>query len=193
MQLVGAIGVGLFYPIQNWRAFVTRKPIGLSFLAFSVLAVGIAGYLALGLHLGTPIFWSLNISSLVFDILLLGLIYFWSPSLSIKEKIAGLLVIAIGFSTLSAVNIFWEQYAISVSGWMGFVGVVGFYPIQNAQLFRRRDPTGLSFTGFTSLFIGLCGLTIFGALINDMTIIFGNGITALGTLSILWAIARWKK
>ena len=70
---------------------------------------------------------------------------------------------------------------------------MGFYPIQNIQLFIKRDPTGLSFIAFISLFIGLCGLTVFGVLIGDVTVILGNGITALATLPILWGIARWKK
>ncbi len=193
MQLVGAIGIGLFYPIQNWRAFVTRKPIGLSFLAFSIIAVGVAGYLALGVRLGTPIFWSLNASNLFFEILLLLLIWFWSPALSTKERAAGLIVMAVGFSTIVSANLFLEEYATSISGWLGFAGVVGFYPVQNAQLFIKRDPTGLSLTAFSSLFVGLCGLTVFGVFIGDKTVILGNGLTALGTLPILWGIVRWKK
>lgn len=193
MQLIGAVGTGLFYPIQNWRAFVTRKPIGLSFLAFSVIAVSVGGYLSLGLHLKAPIFWGLNASNLVFAILLLVLLWFWSRTLSIKERVAGLLVMATGFSTLAAVNILFEQNAAAISGWIGLAGIVGFYAIQNAQLFIKRDPTGLSFVAFASLFVGLCGLTAFGVFISDTTVILGNGITALGTLPILWGILRWKK
>lgn len=193
MQLVGAIGIGLFYPMQNWRAFITRKPVGLSFLAFSVIAVGVAGYLALGVRLGTPIFWGLNASNLFFEILLLLIMWFWSPMLSAKERIAGLTILAVGFLTLAATNIFLEQHAASISGWIGLAGVIGFYPIQNAKLFISRDPTGLSLTAFASLFIGLCGLTAFGVLIRDITIILGNGITALGTLPLIWGIVWWKK
>ena len=193
MQWIGAIGIGLFYPIQNWRVFMTRKPIGLSFLGFSFIAVGVAGYLALGVRLATPIFYVLNISNLIFVTMLLLAMWFWSPSLKSWERVLGLLVLFVGLSGLAAVNLFAASIATTTSGWIGLIGIVAFYPIQNTKLFLTRNPTGLSFVAFFSLFVGLCGLTAFGFLVDDITIILGNGFTALGTLPILWGIVHWKK
>src|SRR3989338_7144277 len=99
-QWIGAIGIGLFYPIQNWRAFVTRNPVGLSFFAFSSIAVGVAGYISLGIKLGTPIFYGLNSVNLFFVFLLLGLMWRCSSSLLKKERMAGILVLVVGLSSL---------------------------------------------------------------------------------------------
>lgn len=192
IQLIGAIGVGLFYPMQNWRAFVTRTPTGLSFLAFSMIAVGVAGYLALGIRLQAPIFYGLNGSCLVFVVLLLTLMWLRSVDLCWKERAAGLLILSAGFSGLLAVNFLAKDIAPTVSGWMGFAGIVGFYPLQNGKLFLKRDSTGLSLAAFLALFIGLSSLTVFGMFIADITVILGNGLCALGTLPILWGIIRWK-
>ncbi len=104
-QWIGAIGVGLFYPMANWRAFVSRRPVGLSFLAFAVLAVGVAGYTALGFLLGTYIFAGLNAVSLVFEAFLLGLMWFWSSGLRCRERVLGLSVLAVGFALLMAINL----------------------------------------------------------------------------------------
>jgi len=193
MQWIGAIGIGLFYPIQNWRVLLTRKPIGLSFLAFSFITVGVAGYLALGVRLAAPIFYGLNTSNLIFATMLLLAMWLWSPTLKSRERALGLLVLFVGLSGLAAVNLFAAGIALAISGWIGLVGVIAFYPIQNTKLFLTRNPTGLSFVAFFSLFVGLCALTVFGFLIDDITIILGNGFTALGTLPILWGIAHWKK
>ncbi len=193
MQLAGAIGIGAFYPIQNWRLFVDRKVIGLSFLAFATLMVGVAGYIALGIRLDTPIYYAMNISNLIFAIAILAAIWFWSQSLSGKERAAGLSILVVGFSALLIVNLLAKDIAPIVSGWIGFGGIFAFYPIQNAKLFKTRDPTGLSLTAFSSLFVGLSALTIFGVLVDNVAIILGNGLTAIGTLPILYGIVAWKK
>lgn len=193
MQWIGAVGIGLFYPIQNWRAFVAKNPVGLSFLAFSSIAIGIAGYISLGIRLEKPIFYGLNSLNLFFAFLLLGLIWRCSSSLSKRERVAGIIVLVVGLFSLAAINIWMVDIAPTVSGWIGLAGIVGFYPIQNARLFKSRDPTGLSLTACIFLFIGLCSLAVFGVMINDITVSLGNGLTALGTIPILYGILRWNK
>ena len=192
-QWVGAIGVGLFYPIQNWRAIVTRNPIGLSFLAFSAIGVGLFGYISLGIHLGTPVFYGLNIVNLLFVFLLLGLMWRSSSPPSKKERTAGILVLAIGAASVVAVNLWMAGVAATVSGWIGLAGIVSFYPIQNAKLLKSHDPTGLSLTAFIALFLGLCSLTVFGVVVKDITVTLGNGLTALGNIPIICGILFWKK
>ncbi len=191
-QWIGAIGIGLFYPIQNWRAFTTKNPVGLSFLAFSAIAVGVAGYISLGVRLGTPIFYGLNSINLIFVFLLLGLIWRCSSLLSKKERLFGTIVLIVGLSGLVAVNLLAADVA-KWSGWIGLAGIIAFYPAQNAKLFKSRDPIGLSLTACVSLFIGLCGLAVFGVLINDATVALGNGLSALGTIPIIYGILRWNK
>ena len=191
-QWIGAIGVGLFYPMQNWRAFASRNPAGLSFLGFSFILVGILGYLLLGIHLGTPVFAFMNFSNFIFTTSLLVLMWKYSAVLSPTERNAGICVMLGGALMLLLIHAFFFETAATVSGVVGLVGIVLFYPIQNSKLFLTKDPTGLSFAAFLALYMGAGSLTIFGALIQDMSVIIGNGFSALGTLFVLLGILRWK-
>jgi len=78
-------------------------------------------------------------------------------------------------------------------GWIGMAGIIAFYPVQNFDLFRKKDPTGLSLIAFISLAIGLAFYALLGFLVNDLTIILGNGITFLGSLPIIWVIISKRK
>ena len=192
-QWLGTICIVAFYPIQNWRLFLTRNPIGLSFLAFSFIAVGISGYLALGLHLGLVGLTVGNASNLIFATLILVIVWFRSPLLHVREKVLGLLVLAAGLGALITVQLAASPaFAQGASGWLGFAGIVAFYPVQNSDLFRKKDPTGLSLLAFVSLAIGLACYTLLGFLVNDVTIIAGNGVSLLGSLPIIYMIVRYQ-
>ena len=104
IQWLGTVGIAAFYPIQNWRLVLARNPVGLSFLAFSFLAVGIAGYIALGLHLGLVVLAGGNMSNLVFASVILLLIWFRSSALTQKERVAGLSVLIIGIGFLALLH-----------------------------------------------------------------------------------------
>ena len=193
-QWLGAICIAVFYPAQNWRLVVTRNPIGLSFLAFSFISIGIAGYLALGLHLGLVGLTAGNASNFAFAILILLIIWRKSSALAMRERIAGLSVLLAGFGALAVLHLVTSQvFAQTASGWLGLTGIVAFYPVQNADLFRKKDPTGLSLFAFVSLAIGLAFYALLGFLVDDVTIIAGNGITFLGSLPVIYMIVRYRK
>lgn len=193
-QWIGVIGIGLFYVLQNWRAFASRNPAGLSFVGFCVLAVGVSAYVLLGFYLNTPIFLAVNALALAFDISLLALMLFHSATLSSEECATGLVVLIVGISALFAFQTTYSPAAAtSIFGWIGLAGTIAFYPIQNAKIFIKRDPTGLSLSAFVSLLVGVVGLTVFGILIGDKSVLFGNLFSAVGAVGILWGIIRWKK
>lgn len=194
IQWLGTAGIVAFYPLQNWRLALTRNPVGLSFLAFCFLVVGIAGYLALGLHLKL---WGIvigNSSNLFFASLILLIIWFRSSVLAGKERAAGVSVLIAGIGFLALAHIIWSrEAAASIVGWVGMFGVIGFYPPQNFSLFKKRDPTGLSLAAFVSLALGLVLYTVLGFMVGDLTLILGNGITFLGSLPIIAMILLKKK
>ncbi len=193
-QWLGTLGIVAFYPLQNWRLISTRNPVGLSFLAFSFIAVGIAGYLALGIHLKLLGLTVGNASNFFFASLILLLVWFRSPVLSRAERAAGILVLFVGLGFLTTLHVVTSlETAASLVGWVGMAGIIAFYPVQNFDLFRKKDPTGLSLIAFTSLAVGLAFYALLGFLVNDLTIILGNGITFLGTLPIIWVIATKGK
>lgn len=194
VQWTGLVFITLFYPIQNWRLVVTRQPIGISFLAFSLLAVGIGGYAFLGLYLEL---WGLmagNLLNIFFCGTILLMVLMWSPTLSSSERFWGLLVLVGGFLFLVATHLLMPRdVAVSVVGWVGMVGIIAFYPVQNLTLLKNQDPTGLSRAAFASLVIGLALYTILGFLVRDLTLILGNGLSFLGTVVVLFFILRGKQ
>jgi uncharacterized protein with PQ loop repeat len=193
-QWLGTVGIVSFYPIQNWRLFMTRNPVGISFLAFCCIVVGVAGYLALGVRLELVGLAFGNASNFFFASCLLLIVWFRSSTLTVKERVAGLLVLISGLGFLLTMNLLSsEAIAIKVSGWTGLTGIVAFYPIQNAVLFRKKDPTGLSLLAFATLTIGLVFYTILGFLVYDITIIAGNGLTAIGSMVVICMILRYRK
>ena len=196
IQWLGTVGIAAFYPIQNWRLVLARNPVGLSFLAFSFLAVGIAGYIALGLHLGLVVLAGGNMSNLVFASVILLLIWFRSSALTQKERVAGLSVLIIGIGFLALLHmIASRETAASIVGLVGMFGIIAFYPVQNYSLFKKRDPAGLSLLAFVSLAVGLAFYVWLGFIVRekDLTILIGNGVTFLGTLLIILLILRKSK
>lgn len=191
VQWGGLIFIGLFYPIQNGRLLFTRQPIGISFLAFSFLAVGIGGYALLGFYLEL---WGVmigNILNAFFCATILWIVWKWSQTLSSGERDKGLLVLVGGFLFLAAIHLLMPRdVAVSVVGWVGMVGIIAFYPVQNYTLFKKKDPAGLSLVAFSSLVVGLALYTILGFLVGDLTIILGNGASFFGTVLVLFFILR---
>ena len=193
-QWLGTVGIVSFYPIQNWRLFLTRNPIGISFLAFCCIVVGVAGYLALGVRLELAGLAAGNASNFFFACCLLLIVWFRSSTLTVRERVAGLFVLVSGLGFLLAMNLLSSRaIAIAVSGWTGLTGIVAFYPIQNAVLFRKKDPAGLSLLAFATLTIGLVFYTILGFLVHDITIIVGNGLTAIGSIVVIYMVLRYRK
>src|SRR3989338_2834658 len=193
-QWIGTVGIVAFYPIQNWRLLFTRNPVGLSFLAFALIAVGISGYLALGMHLGLVGLFRSNTSNLAFATLILLIVWFRSQGLRATERAAGLLTLIVGFGALIVIHLAASPiFASTAAGWLGLSGVVAFYPIQNANLFRTKDPTGLSLLAFACLTVGLAFYALLGFLVKDITIIIGNGVTFLGSLVVIYMIIRYRK
>ena len=191
IQWLGTAGIVAFYPLQNWRLIFTRNPVGLSFLAFSFIAVGIAGYFALGLHLGLLGLVFGNVSNFFFASLILLLVWFRSSALTRKERAAGICVLIVGIGFLVLLHmIASRETAASLVGWVGMFGVIAFYPVQNFNLFRKKDPTGLSLAAFVSLAGGLALYALLGFIVGDLTILLGNGITFLGSLPIILMILR---
>ncbi len=194
IEWLGTAGIVAFYPLQNWRLILTRNPVGISFLAFSFVAIGTAGYLALGIHLDILGLVIGNASNFFFASLILLLVWFRSSALTRRERIAGLSVFIIGIGFLSILHmIASRETAASIVGWVGMFGVIAFYPAQNFKLFKRKDPTGLSLVAFVSLAAGLAFYTLLGFVVKDTTIILGNGVSFLGCLPIIWMILRKKK
>jgi len=191
-QWLGTAGVVAFYPIQNWRLFLTRNPIGLSFFAFCLLSVGVAGYLALGLHLGLRGLAAGNAVNFFFVGVILTLLWFRSEALRLPERIAGLTVLLAGLGGLALVNLWGPGgFAEGFSGWLGLGGVVAFYPVQNFDLFRKKDPRGLSLLAFGVLAVGAAFYTLLGFLVRDVTVIIGNGFATLGALLTIYLILRY--
>lgn len=192
-QWLGTVGVSGFYPLQNWRLFFTRNPVGLSFLAFAFLTVGVAGYLTLGIRLGLLGLFAGNAINLPFVLAIVAIVLFRSAALKRRERLTGLAVLFLGLGALLGINLFGAPaLAQNASGWFGLVGVLTFYPVQNAVLFRSRNPAGLSLIAFASLAVGLAGYTALGVLVRDVTLILGNGLSFLGSLPILYMIVRYR-
>lgn len=193
-QWGGLIFIGLFYPIQNWRLLRTLQPVGISFLGFSLIAVGIFGYALLGFYLEL---WGVmigNVINLVFCGAILWIVWKWSKALSSRERRTGLIVLVGGFASLTAVHLLMPRdMAITAVGWIGMLGIIAFYPVQNYTLFEKKDPTGLSLLAFSSLVIGLALFTLLGFLVGDMTLIWGNGLSFLGTVLVLYFILHGKQ
>jgi len=192
-QWLGTVGVSGFYPLQNWRLFFTRNPVGLSFLAFAFITVGVAGYLTLGIQLGLLGLIVGNAINLGFALPILAIILLRSKTLTARERSRGLLVLGTAFVAFAWLLLLGGAVLETAAGWIGLAGVLAFYPIQNASLFRSKDPTGLSLVAFASLAVGLAGYTMLGVLVGDITIILGNGLTFIGTLPILFMIVRYRK
>jgi len=194
IQWLGTVAIVAFYPLQNWRLILTRNPVGLSFLAFCFIAIGIAGYLVLGLHLGLLGLVLGNASNFFFASLILLLLWFRSSALAGKERAAGISVLITGIGFLVLLHVIApRETAASLVGWVGMFGIIAFYPVQNFNLFKQKDPTGLSLSAFVSLACGLCLYAILGFMVEDLTLILGNGITFLGSLSIIAMILRKGK
>lgn len=191
-QWLGTVGVSGFYPLQNWRLFFTRNPVGLSFLAFTFITVGVAGYLTLGIQLGILGLTVGNAINLGFALPILFLILLRSKTLTTRERLGGFLVLAAAFVTFAWLVLLEGSVLEAAAGWIGLTGVLAFYPLQNAALFRSKDPAGLSLVAFISLAAGLACYTALGLLLRDITIILGNGLTFIGTLPILYMIVRYR-
>lgn len=44
LEIVGMVGITLFYPLQDWKLFTTRDPAGLSLPAFVSVGIGCAAF-----------------------------------------------------------------------------------------------------------------------------------------------------
>ena len=191
-QWAGMALIGLYFPLQNWRLILTRNPLGISFLAFAFLMAGIAGYISLALHLGLVGLAAGNISNFIFTALILFLVWKRSSALSKKEQLAGFIILALAVLFLTAINTVGRQNAVALSGIMGAAGIVAFYPVQNFDLLRKRDPAGLSLMAFIFLAVGLFFYTLLGFLVDDTTIIIGNGFSLVGSLIAIGIILRYR-
>ena len=117
-----------------------------------------------------------------------------SSALTFGERFVGLLTLFGGLLFLAYVYFFFPlQTSINIVGWVGLVGIVAFFLIQNSTLLIRRDPTGLSLSAFSFLAVGLVLYTILGFLVDDLRIILGNGFSFLGTLIIIVIIIKGFK
>lgn len=193
-QWAGAFLIVAFYPFQYWRLFLTKNPVGLSFLSYCFLAVGSAGYLSLGIHrsIGGIIF--SNIFNLIFSYVILRIIWKRSPVLSHPERVGGLLLIIFGFGMLGLFNLFApHEISQAVSGIVGVIGIFAFAPVQALDLHRKKDAEGISLLAFIISAIGLFFYTLLGFLVKDLTILLGNGFDLLATVTVVAMVLKYRK
>lgn len=183
-----------FYPLQNGKLFLSRNPDGISFLGFSILVIGIEGYAIVGFHRELWIVLFGNTINTVFTLVLLFMVLRYANRHNKVEQVVGITIILVGSFILGYFHFFESsQTTIFVAGWVGVLGVIFFYPIQNFSLLVTKDPSGLSLPAYISVAFGLALYVALGFMVGNTAIIIGNGVSCIGSLFIIYLIFRGKR
>lgn len=74
---------------------------------------------------------------------------------------------------------------IDVASWVGMIGILAFYPLQNAKAILSGNTIGLSLPAFVCLLVGTVAFATLGKLMKNWQMGVTNGIASLFTVTLL--------